>query len=279
MIARLTPRALRTRWAIEGLLRAAPRRECAAPLAQPVRTMGLVFPSPLGLAAGFDRHGRLLAHGERLGLGAVEIGSRWTLAVLPPARVLARSYGVRCGLSLVKPPALDWSEAESAVLTALAAWHRAADYLTLNPGRGCPSAAHFTALLAALARAREGLPRRHRLALVAKLPAAWLEHPGRADLARRCVDAGADGLLLSAEGAAGSACARLAELAAALGPAVCLISVGGIASVREVQARLRAGAQLVQVHRALLRGGLPTLRLLSRLANPGSTGAATGFSR
>lgn len=278
MIARLTPRALRTRWALEALLRAAPRGEFTAP-PQPVRAMGLEFPSPLGLAAGFDRHGRLLAHGERLGLGTVEIGSRWTLATVPPARVRAHRHGVRCGLSLVKPPALDWSQAETAVLNALTAWHGAADYLTLNPGRGCPSPEHFTGLLAALARAREGLPRRHRLALVAKLPAAWIEHPGRVELARRCVDAGADGLLLSAEGAAGSACARLEELAAALGPAVCLISVGGIASVREAQARLRAGAALVQVHRALLRSGLPTLRLLIRLANAGSSGAASGFSR
>lgn len=276
MIARLTPRALRTRWAVDKLRRAASRYECTAP-PQPVLAMGLVFASPLGLAAGFDRHGRLLAHGDRLGLGAVEIGSRWTLAAGPStpmgASMGSRSHGVRCGLSLVKPPGLEWSQAEAGVLNALATWHRSADYLTLNPGRGCPSPRHFIDLLAAVAQARDVLPRQHRLALVAKLPAAWLEAPGGVELARCCVAAGADGLLLSAEGAPASACARLQALAAALGPAVCLISVGGIASLREARARLRAGAQLVQVHRALLRGGPPTLRLLCRIAHCGSVAA------
>ena len=59
---------------------------------------------------------------------------------------------------------------------------------------------------------------------------------------------------------------RLAVLAEAVGPRVCLISVGGIDSVRVAEARLAAGARLVQVHRALLG---PSPRVASLLAGLG----------
>ena len=83
----------------------------------------------------------------------------------------------------------------------------------------------------------------------------------------RLVAAGADGLLVSAESSPQQASARLAALAEALGPRVCLISVGGIDSVRVAEARLAAGACLVQVHRALLG---PSPRVASLLAGLGA---------
>ncbi|MCX4187043.1 hypothetical protein [Methylophaga sp. OBS4] len=43
--------------------------------ALPVETMGLSFPNPVGLAAGFDRYGRFLAYSERIGFGFIEIGT------------------------------------------------------------------------------------------------------------------------------------------------------------------------------------------------------------
>ncbi len=40
-----------------------------------VKVMGLSFPNPLGLAAGFDREGKLLRYSQALGFGFVEIGT------------------------------------------------------------------------------------------------------------------------------------------------------------------------------------------------------------
>ena len=51
---------------------------------------------------------------------------------------------------------------------------------------------------------------------------------------------------------------------------MCLISVGGIDSVRVAEARLAAGARLVQVHRALLG---PSPRVASLLAGLGAPAA------
>lgn len=263
----LSSRALRSRWAVARLGRRARSGEAAPPAAAAVAAMGLVFPSPVGLAAGFDRRGALLPLAHHLGLGAVEMGS---LAVTTGACAPSRSgprRGRACrGLSLARPPSLAWEAATPWFAQALARHHGAADYLTLNPGRGPPDPAAFAALMAALAQVRETLPRRRRLPLVAKLPAAWLAGAEGCAVARGLVAAGADGLLVSAEGAAGSACHRLAELAVALGPGVCLISVGGIASVAEARARLAAGASLVQVHRRLLGCGAPALAFLAALA-------------
>lgn len=223
--------------------------------------MGLSFASPLLLAAGFDRRGCLLAEAARLGVGGIERGSfaapdaacRPLFPPPPPRRDGAgrRAPPPRRGLSLRVAACRDASGAE-ALGRALAAWHARADYLVLNPVHGALRPPELVELLAWVAALRERLARPRRLALVAKLPAPWMEGDDRLRWAQQLVEAGADGLLVSAEGAAAHACARLAELSAALGPRVCLISVGGIDSPRVARARLQAGARLVQMHRALL---------------------------
>jgi dihydroorotate dehydrogenase len=99
---------------------------------------------------------------------------------------------------------------------------------------------------------------------VVKLPSAWLAERDRVRVAAAFVAAGADGLLVSAEGAPSRTAAHavLAELVQGLGREVCVISVGGIDSVREAQARLRAGARLIQLHRAI---AACDVRLIERL--------------
>lgn len=263
----LSARALRTRWALAQLRRLARARPEPACGRGAVEAMGLRFPSPLGLAAGFDRHGALLPVADALGLGAIETGS--LLLPAPPALALpppARSPGACRGLSLGKAPALAWAQAEDCFVRALRQLHEQADYICVNPGKGAPAPERFAALFGTLSRARSALPRPRRLALVAKLPAGWLERADRCEVARLFVAAGADGLLLSAEGRADTACERLAELSASLGKHVCLISVGGIHSAREARARLRAGASLVQLHRALACSPSRGLRLLDDFA-------------
>lgn len=269
----LTPRALHARWAVARLQREARRTDGGGDATGrfgPVSAMGLDFVSPFGLAAGFDRRGRLLDCAHRLGLGAVEIG---TLAIADGGPVLPRraTGGARCGLSIGKPRHVGWDDAEHAYSSALRALHAGADYVTLNPGRDCPSPARFADVAAAVVQLRNRLAR-HRLRplpLVAKLPSRWLGGDGMpvSGVAGAFAAAGIDGLLVSTEGpdARRDAGAILRELSQAIGPRVCLISVGGIDSTDEAAARLAAGAALVQVHRALL---VRDSRLLQALRRP-----------
>lgn len=262
MSTRLSSLALRTRWALLRL-QAAAQTAPAAAAAPPVNAMGLAFSGRLGLAAGFDRRGALWPDGHRLGLAAVECAAPGIAALAGGDRPRA----VR-GISLSKPPGLSWEVADAWFVGALRTSARHADYLTLNPGRERPEPAHFVTLVAAVCAARGG----RQLPVVAKLPAAWLAGAGRLELARAVVAAGAAGLLLSAEGAA-DAEAVLGEFAAEFGKQVCLISVGGIASVATALARRRAGADLLQVHRSLITRG-PGLvaainAALARGARPG----------
>ncbi|AYH42655.1 dihydroorotate dehydrogenase [Azoarcus sp. DN11] len=270
----LTPRALRTRWAVARLERIARRTDgggdAAGPFG-PVSAMGLSFASPVGLAAGFDRRGRLLEGAHRLGLGAVEIG---TLARADGYPVLPRRAvgGVRCGVSIGKPRHVGWDNVDHACLRVLRAAHAGADYVTLNPGRDCPSPARFADLAGAAVQLRNRLARHRRqpLPLVAKLPSCWLDGDAASMIAvaDMFVAAGVDGLLVSTEGHAArrKAGAMLRVLSAALDPRVCLISVGGIDSLDEAAARFAAGATLVQVHRALLAHDPRLLRALRRHA-------------
>lgn len=222
--------------------------------------MGLRFPSPLGLAAGFDRRGALVGRAARLGLGAVEIGSlsagsRELAHALQALRRRSDTPAAVHGVSLVKHPATPWSQAPVEIIAALRRLQGLADYLTLNPGRDCPDPALFAALLAELARERDRLAKAgaRRLPLVAKLPARWLAgDPG--SVSARVVACGADGLLLSAEGLSqDEALDQLRRVSRAVGRQICLMSVGGVTRPEDVRRRLAAGATLVQVHSALRR--------------------------
>jgi len=306
----LSPRALRTRWSLlrlarhgvepaEWVARADGVVHGRGMTASVVEVMGLRFGSPLLLAAGFDRHGVLLENASRLGLGAVETGSLRTSSACPSPRVrvaAARRHvaagGGRMGvclhgLSLLVPRLEGRGDTRRGgyVLERLqalfAACHATADYVVLNPGRSGATPAQCVELLAALAEVRDRLARPLRLALVAKLPAPWLAAAGGVRWAHHMIDAGADGLLLSAEGDSVPAALRIARVAAEVGERTALISVGGIGSVREAAARLAAGADLVQVHRALIAAPRRALSLSLGIAGLGvrrgrRQGACTG---
>lgn len=246
----LTPLALRVRWTLPRLGRTALTTSAVTGLQVPA--MGLTFPGSVGLAAGFDRHGTLQHVAHRLGLASIETGSllgeqmscRGRLPARPGRRAL-------CGVSLGKGPRVPWAQAEPDILASLAAHAGKADYVTFNPGRDFSDPRRLAELLAVLAQACE----RRRLPLVAKLPAAMLAGARPEAVAERLVDAGARGLLVSAEGDR-SALATLQRLAAALPDDICLISVGGIDCADQALARLQAGARLVQVHRGILKRGI-----------------------
>lgn len=256
----LTPLALRARWTLPRLGQAAMAAE-AVPGPR-VLAMGLAFAGPVGLAAGFDRHGMLRFAAHRLGFASIEMGTllagQRRCSVLLPA---APGWRALCGVSLGKRPQTPWSRAEDDVLAGLAAHAAKADYVTLNPGHDRPSPERFADVLALLAQTCE----QRNLPLVAKLPAAWMTGAEPEAVAERMVDAGAKGLLVSAEGDA-DALATLRRLAAALPAHICLISVGGIGSAEQALARLSAGARLVHLHRGVLSRGIALVEEINQMA-------------
>jgi len=236
---------------------------------QAIRVMGLSFPSPLGIAAGFDRHGKLGRGAARLGFGFSELGT-FDIARLPRWRT--QPGDAVLGVNLGLPVAADAETLRNGITRA---W-QAADYLMLN--LLSPLSA---ALLAEPARLHEVLmllrqqvdrlreqSGRH-VPLLVKLRCVPGEVP--LELTERLRNLGYDGLLAAHDpgppataaryrrwqqpSAQYEACAQVAALKAICGPQVALLSVGGIQTAAHVQARRVAGADLVQLHSALLHRG------------------------
>src|SRR5438105_13141658 len=76
------PLALR---AIEALCRTPPR---------PTQLLGLTFPTPIGIAAGFDKNALMMPFLAALGFGFVEVG---TVTPRPQPRSEERRVGKECG--------------------------------------------------------------------------------------------------------------------------------------------------------------------------------------
>ncbi|MFZ3205888.1 MAG: phosphoserine aminotransferase, partial [Pseudomonas sp.] len=94
----------------------------------PVEVMGLHFTAPLGIAAGFDRFGRLGRRASALGLGFNEIGSI-DLGAIAQLSAQAHSSGTaRLGINLSLAPDITLA----ALRAGLARTWPLADYLTLN---------------------------------------------------------------------------------------------------------------------------------------------------
>jgi dihydroorotate dehydrogenase len=247
---------------------------CCRPVgtAQPVEVMGLRFATALGIAAGFDRFGRLGRGASALGLGFNEIGS-FTFGEIAQLPTQAHSPGTALlGINLSLTP-----DISPAILRAgLARAWPLADYLTLNligPSSaallGTEQRPRLRQLLTALRSEQQRLDRPgRRVPLVVKLRCL----PGQVPLvlAELLLELGYDGLLAAhdpgppatrqryrawqAPARQAQACAQIEQLRRLCGRQIALMSVGGIQSAEHLQARLAAGAELVQVHSVLLHG-------------------------
>lgn len=277
-----------------------------------VRTLGLEFPTPFGLAAGFDKEARGIAGLGALGFGHVEVGTitaqpqpgnpRPRLFRLIPDRGVINRMGfnnagaVACapriasarrarirpviGVNIGKTKVVPVEEAVDDYLasTRLLAPH--ADYLVVNvsspntPGlRGLQELDRLEPLLTAVRDAAGTVPVLVKIApdltdeqalriaeLVQRLRLAGivatnttLSRDGLATDASIVEAAGEGGL--SGAPLAARALAMLRLLRDAVGPELCLISVGGVTTAAEVRERLEAGATLVQGYTAFLYEG------------------------
>jgi dihydroorotate dehydrogenase len=204
------------------------------------------FASPVGVAAGFDRFGRIGRRFGHLGFGFAELGTvslsggpdRPSLA---QAVLAARRPGpARLGIVVGPDEAGTLTQAMDGVAQCLEVLASSADYLSLSLcGKGGSLRWPLPQSLALLRRAAQVV---RAGPLLLKIPAG----PHLGDLADAARAACFDGIVI--EGADAALIAELHSL-------IPVVAVGGIHRRGDVRDRMDAGACLVQCCRPLMRYG------------------------
>ncbi|MDE2182030.1 MAG: quinone-dependent dihydroorotate dehydrogenase [Alphaproteobacteria bacterium] len=270
-----------------------------------VAALGLHFPNPVGLAAGFDKNARAFPTMLKLGFGHVECGTvtpraqpgnpRPRLFRLPEDRAVINRMGFdNQGMDAIAPRVArrragilginiganrDSKDRTADYRTAFLKLSPYADYVAVNvsspntPGlRGLQNRDELRRLLGILVGARAARP----LPLLLKI-APDLEEQAMDDIAGVVLEAGIEGLIVTnttlarppwlrsrfARETGGLSGAPLFEpstrvlagMRRRVGAKLVLIGVGGIASGADAYAKIRAGANLVQLYTALVYQG------------------------
>lgn len=236
--------------------------------------MGLAFPSVLGIAAGFDPLGQLGRSVSAAGFGFSEIGSL-DAAALPDELIFNQQGSARLGINLRLDPTCSATQ----LCQGLARAWAHADYLMLNliaPGSEAllerqerPRLRRLLVELLRTCREREQVTARP-VPVAVKLRSLPQQVP--LELAQLLLELGFDGLLAAhdpgppatrqryldwqQDAQQEQACRQIEALRQLCAQEMALMSVGGIQTHAHLQARLAAGAELVQVHGALLDLGL-----------------------
>jgi dihydroorotate dehydrogenase len=279
-----------------------------------VRALGLDFPGPLGLAAGFDKDARGADALGALGFAFVEIGTvtaqpqpgnpRPRLFRLPADRALVNRMGfnnegaeaaarrlrrprhVIVGVNIGKTKVVPEEQAVGDYVASAERLAPLADYLVVNvsspntPGlRNLQAVEKLRPLLAAVRQACDRVSPARRVPLLVKI-APDLADADVDEVADLALELGLDGVIatnttISRAGLASAAAeveaigagglsgaplkarslAVLERLRARVGDKLVLIAAGGIETAEDVEARLRAGATLVQAYTGFVYGG------------------------
>ena len=283
-----------------------------------VRALGLDFPGPLGLAAGFDKDGKGVIGLAALGFSFIEVGTvtaqpqrgnprprmfrfpreralvnrmgfnnRGAAALAARLRVLRARPGVKpiIGVNIGKTKAVPEEEAVADYATSARLVADVADYVVVNvsspntPGlRDLQAAAKLGPILAAVRAALDEASPRRRVPLLVKI-GPDLADPDVDAVAELALDLGLDGIIAtntttSREGLHDSAAvadagpgglsgaplrqrslAVLARLHDRCGKRLTLIAAGGITTPADAEARLAAGATLLQAYTAFIYEG------------------------
>lgn len=251
------------------------------PATAPVRAMGLTFPNPLGIAAGFDRRGELGREAGVLGFGCIEIGTLTPQDAVADgaSKPAGGANGIVLGINIGMNPGTEPSQAQDDYLIGLRAVWCQADYIAIN--LSSPQAAELLqpsrreileTLLVALKREQQALTavsgRYVPLAVKIKLALSATDLP---EVVTRLSALRFDGLIAALDTGPPAtpqrymewqapqrqhqACDRIKRVAAMLAGRLPIIAVGGIGSAQHVAGRLRAGAALVQLHNVLVYEG------------------------
>ena len=254
-----------------------------------VEVMGLRFPNPVGVAAGFDRHGRIGRRFGSLGFGYIEIGTLTPkpepghnkgvsiLSSFPDASGLQRSTILGINIGKNKSTPLEQS-LDDFLLCLRAAWNKA-DYVALNmtaqenaallTDRNQELLCHF---LTGIKQEQRILYRRsgHYVPIVAKIKfdlncEKW---PKVVELLKQLHF---DGVIAATGNKSQQKQETVAELINRLDSflegQLAVISVGGILSQKDIRQRQRSGAALVQIHNGLIYGGPEIVKELRQMTN------------
>ena len=283
-----------------------------------VRALGLDFPGPLGLAAGFDKDGEGVIGLAALGFSFIEVGTvtarpqpgnpRPRMFRFPQERALVNRMGFNnhgaaalsarlralrarpgfkpvIGVNIGKTKVVREEDAVADYVTSARLVADVADYVVVNvsspntPGlRNLQSAEKLRPILAAVRGALDDASPRRRVPLLVKI-APDLADPEVDAVADLALELGLDGIIatnttVSREGLGDSAAvadagpggmsgaplkARSLEVLTRLhdrcGKRVTLIAAGGIETPADAEARLAAGATLLQAYTAFIYQG------------------------
>lgn len=237
--------------------------------------MGMRFPNRLGIAAGFDKHGQLGRAAAALGFGCIELGS-CTLnqaALLHMRDTVAHSSSAILGINLnIHDAALPASAQQ--LRGSLAAISKIADYISINiyDSYSQLDLEQIIARLHSIQQQHDILQREHNtsLPMVLKLHtklgtetlSAIIKTLRSVPLAGIAIafDLGKpvtqhDFAFWQNPAAQALACQQLAFYRSDIHADIALIAVGGVRHAEDYQARLQAGADLVQLHNALVFNG------------------------
>lgn len=237
--------------------------------------MGIRFPNRLGIAAGFDKHGQLGRAAAALGFGCIELGS-CTLnqaALLHMCDAAAHNNPAILGINLnIHDAALPASIQQ--LRGTLAAISKIADYISINiyDSYSQLDLEQIIARLHSIQQQQASLLQEHNtnLPMVVKLHTtlgtetlgATIKTLRSAPLAGIAIafDLGEpvtarDFALWQNPAAQALACQQLAFYRGEIHADIALIAVGGVRHAEDYQARLLAGADLVQLHNALVFNG------------------------
>lgn len=242
----------------------------------PVSCMGLSFPNRLGIAAGFDRSGTLGRGAGNLGFGAIELGS-WTQENWPRILPVKRTQAIldtRLGIRLATTAPVSPEQETVQLLHLIERAWSTADYLTISPG-WLQQPVPFRQLHTSLRRLREiqlALERKTRkfCPIVYKLRV----QPGNEDVCNLVPYLGCqgvDGILVSFDfgkpvthahyrrwreaALQASTCRTIEACRYHLKGSSALLTSGGVGSRQDYVDRINAGADLVQLHNALVFEG------------------------
>jgi dihydroorotate dehydrogenase len=223
-----------------------------------VTALGLAFPNPLGLAAGFDRTGELISSLRPHGFGHVEIGTI-TPATGFSGALKRTSSLMRVGVNIGSArPGLDDRVIEDYV-AMLKQVSRFSDYVVANLTaptlRRDGNTAGVDKLVKRLSIARDVLSavEGHLVPLLLKIEAGVRDTRFPAAVMAARVG-GIDGVVLVSD-----CVERIGAISSYL-DGISVISVGGVRTTEDVVARLAAGASLVQVHGAFVNSGAARVR-------------------
>lgn len=283
-----------------------------------IRALGLDFPGPLGLAAGFDKDGEGVVGLAALGFSFIEVGTvtarpqpgnpKPRMFRFPEERALVNRMGFNnhgaaalsarlralraapgpkpiIGVNIGKTKAVPEDEAVADYVTSARLVADVADYVVVNvsspntPGlRNLQAADKLRPILTGVRAALDDASPRRRVPLLVKI-APDLADPDVDAVADLALDLGLDGIIatnttISREGLRSSAAVAeagpggmsgtplkqrsldvLTRLHDRCGKRLTLIAAGGITTPADAEARLAAGATLLQAYTAFIYEG------------------------